>query len=97
MKDTHRLSPCIDWIEGYTEELMADAKFKALQLNIEGLLKLLGGTAEDRLRFWEIFKGITTPRELVLINAQLETLASTVKQVELGAKALKTTAQQIGK
>lgn len=76
---------------------MADAKVKALQLNIEGLLRLLGGTTDDRLRFWEIFKGITTPRELVLINGQLETLAAAVKQVELGAKSLKKTAQQIAK
>jgi hypothetical protein len=83
--------------EGYKEELMADAKAKALQLNIEGLLRLLGGTTDDRLRFWEIFKGITTPRELVLINGQLETLAAAVKQVELGAKSLKKTAQQIAK
>ena len=76
---------------------MADAKAKALQLNTEALLRLLGGTTDDRIRFWEIFKGITTPRELVLINAQLATLAATVKQVELGAKALKTTAQKIAK
>ena len=76
---------------------MADAKFRALQLNMEGLLKLLGGTSEERLRFWEIFKGITTPRELVLVNAQLATLAATVKQVEVGAKSLKATVQKISK
>jgi hypothetical protein len=76
---------------------MADPKTKALQLNVEGLFRLLGGSPEDRLRFWEIFKGITTPRELVLINAQLEHLAASVKAVELSTKALKATAQQIAK
>jgi hypothetical protein len=76
---------------------MADPKTKALQLNVEGLFRLLGGSPEDRLRFWEIFKGITTPRELVLINAQVEHLAASVKAVELSTKALKATAQQIAK
>ena len=72
-------------------------KTKALQLNLEGLIKLLGGTPEDRLRFWEIFKGITTPREDKLINAQINSMAAVIKQVELGTKALKDTAQQIAK
>lgn len=72
-------------------------KTKALQLNLEGLIKLLGGTPEDRLRFWEIFKGVTTPREDKLINGQIDAMAVVIKQVELGAKNLKDTAQQIAK
>ena len=72
-------------------------KTKALQLNLEGLIKLLGGTPEDRLRFWEIFKGVTTPREDKLINGQIDAMAVVIKQVELGAKNLKNTAQQIAK
>ena len=96
MKDTQRRPRCID-SEACTEELMADPKTKALQLNVEGLFKLLGGSSEDRLRFWEIFKGITTPRELILINAQIEHLAASIKQVEIGAKTLRATAQQIAK
>jgi hypothetical protein len=72
-------------------------KTKAVQLNVEGLLRLLGGSSDDRLRFWEIFKGITTPRETKLINAQLDSMATAVKALEVNAKALKETAQQIGK
>lgn len=72
-------------------------KTKALQLNIEGLFKLLGGDANDRMRFFEILKGITTPVEIRLINAQLDNLASQVKGVQAGAKALQATAQQIAK
>jgi len=75
----------------------AKAARRALQLNVEGLFKLLGGTPDQRLRFWEIFKGITTPRELALINSQLNTLQTLVNQVEAGTKALKQTASQIAK
>ena len=73
------------------------AKTRALQLNVEGLLKLLGGTPDDRLRFWEIFKGITTPRELELVNNQFNALQSLVDQVQVGAKALKDIGSKIAK
>ena len=76
---------------------MADPKTKALQLNIEGLLRLLGGTPAQRLRFWEIFKGITTPAEFRLMNMQLDNMAATVKQLGADAKALQATAAQIAK
>jgi len=75
---------------------MADPKVRALQLNIEGLLKLLGGTPAQRARFWEIFKGITTPRETVLINSQVATLAAAAKQLQTGVKALGNVAQRMG-
>ena len=67
---------------------------RALQLNVEGLFKLLGGTADDRLRFWEILKGITTPREAILVNAQIDSMAATVKQLQLDAKTLQNEAQK---
>lgn len=76
---------------------MPDLKTKALQLNIEGLLRLLGGSSSDRNRFFEIFKGITTPVEARLLNTQFASLAATLKQVEVDTKALKDAAQQIGK
>jgi len=76
---------------------MADPKTKAVQLNTEGLFKLLGGSAGDRARFWEIFKGITTPIEIKLINSQLDHLAASVKSVEAQTKALQQTAQTIAK
>jgi len=70
---------------------------RALQLNVEGLFKLLGGTASERLRFWEILKGITTPVENRLINQQMKTLQGLVNQVQAGAQDLKETATRIGK
>jgi hypothetical protein len=73
------------------------AKTRALQLNVEGLLKLLGGTPDDRLRFWEIFKGITTPRELELVSNQFDVLQSLVNQVQAGAKSLKDMGSKIAK
>ena len=63
-------------------------KTRALQLNIEGLLKLLGGTAEERERFWEILKGITTPAEYKLVSQELATLQTLVNQVQVSAKQL---------
>lgn len=71
------------------------AKVEALQLNTAGLLKLLGGSDADRMRFWEILKGITTPVELRLVDSQLDAMTSIVSQVQASAKALEKTAKQI--
>jgi hypothetical protein len=76
---------------------MADPKTKAVQLNTEGLFRLLGGSSAERQRFWEIFKGVTTPVELRLLNSQLDQLAASVKAIEAQTKALKATAQSIAK
>jgi hypothetical protein len=72
-------------------------KVRALQLNLEGLFKLLGGSTAEKARFWEILKGITTPVELRLINAQVDALAAQAKAVQAGAKSLQSTAQQIAR
>lgn len=72
-------------------------KVRALQLNLEGLFKLLGGSSDDKQRFLEIIKGITTPIEIKLINAQIDALAAHTAAVQAGAKALQNTAQQIAK
>lgn len=72
-------------------------RVRALQLNVEGLFRLLGGTPDERLRFWEIFKGITTPIETRLVSSQLDLLQDLVNQVQTGAKALKDTASTIAK
>ena len=69
------------------------AKVEALQLNTEGLLKLLGG--RDRLRFWEILKGITTPVEIRLVEQQLESMTALVSAVQTSTKGLEKTAKQI--
>ena len=72
-------------------------KARALQLNVEGLFKLLGGTPDERLRFWEILKGITTPAEHRLVNQQIKTLQVLVNQVQAGAQELQKTASAIGR
>jgi Cu/Ag efflux pump CusA len=72
-------------------------KVRALQLNLEGLLKLLGGSSDDKQRFLEIIKGITTPVEVKLINSQIDALSAHTKAIQAGAKSLQATAQQIAK
>lgn len=72
-------------------------KVRALQLNLEGLLKLLGGSSNDKEKFLETVLGITTPIEVKLINAQVEALSAHTKAVQAGAKALQSTAQQIAR
>jgi hypothetical protein len=72
-------------------------KVRALQLNIEGLFKLLGGSSDDRQRFLEILKGITTPIEIRLINAQVDALSVQAKALQTSTKALQATAQQIAR
>ena len=72
-------------------------KVRALQLNLEGLLKLLGGSSSDKEKFLEMVLGITTPIEVKLINAQIESLSAHTKAVQGAAKALQTTAQQIAR
>jgi len=79
---------------------MADSlnpKVRALQLNIEGLLRLLGGTAEERLRFWEIIKGITTPAQFRVASRQLDKMQGMVSDVRENAKTLKTTASKVAR
>jgi len=60
------------------EEKRLKIKITRLQKDTAGLLKLLGGTDEDRLRFWEIIKGITTPAVFRLVEMQVD-----VAQVQL--------------
>ena len=72
-------------------------KVKALQLNLEGLLRLLGGSSEDKQRFLEMIIGITTPIEVKLINAQIDALSAHTKALQAGAKSLQATAQQIAR
>jgi hypothetical protein len=72
-------------------------KVNAAQLSVEGLFKLLGGSASDRNRFWEILKGITTPFEAQLINQNLNAINVLAKQTAANLKGLQSTAGQINK
>jgi hypothetical protein len=60
------------------EEKRLKVKITRLQKDTAGLLKLLGGSDDDRLRFWEIIKGITTPAVFRLVEMQVD-----VAQVQL--------------
>jgi hypothetical protein len=64
-------------------------KVRAVQRDLESLLKLLGGSAEDRLRFWEIVKGITTPAQFKVASKQLDKFQAQVVQARDIAKDLK--------
>jgi hypothetical protein len=70
---------------------------RALQLNVEGLMKLLGGTRSDREVFWEKLKGITTPAEFELIRHQINTTNVLTKQIQAGAKTLQSAASKISR
>ncbi|HYV11305.1 MAG TPA: hypothetical protein VE980_10435 [Pyrinomonadaceae bacterium] len=72
-------------------------KVRALQLNLEGIFKLAGGSSDDKQRFLELILGITTPIEIRLVNAQVDAMAAHAKAIQDGAKSLQTAAQQIAK
>ncbi len=67
----------------------------ALRLDIEGLLKLLGGNEADRLRFWEIVKGITTPAVFKVVDAQLEGAEAQIKSVTKAVNMLHANAKEL--
>jgi hypothetical protein len=70
---------------------------RALALSVEGLLKLLGGTSEERLRFFEIWKGITTPAEFQLANQQIAVMDQMVTILKTSAENMSKTAGMVGK
>ena len=74
---------------------MPPLKVSAVQRDLESLIKLLGGTPDDRLRFWEIVKGITTPAQFRLASKQLEKIQTQVGGIKELAKDLKATAGKV--
>jgi hypothetical protein len=71
-------------------------RVSAVQRDLESLLKLLGGTPEERLRFWEIVKGITTPAVHRVIDAQLEAVEAQLKSSHAVLGALHVNAKELG-
>ncbi|MGV1003393.1 MAG: hypothetical protein ACOYEV_01230 [Candidatus Nanopelagicales bacterium] len=69
-----------------------DKRLHGLQLSIEGILKLAG---DDSGRFWEIWKGITTPRELLLLESQLAVVESMAKNLKTSLKTINAAAEGI--
>lgn len=74
---------------------MGDLRVTALQHDFESLLKLLGGTPEERLRFWEIVKGITTPAVFRIVEAELEAVDAQFKSTQAVLGALKANAKEL--
>ena len=74
---------------------MPSLKVSAVQRDLESLLKQLGGTPDERLRFWEIVKGITTPAQFRTATRQLERMQTQLGGVKDLAKDLKATAGKV--
>jgi len=74
---------------------MPPLKVSAVQRDIESLIKLLGGTADERLRFWEIVKGITTPVQLRAATKALERIQTQAGGIKELAKDLKAQAGKV--
>jgi hypothetical protein len=71
-----------------------DKNIHAVELSIEQLLKLLGGTPDQRERFWETAKGITTPREERLTNGALKAVHSELTAVHENLAAVNQAARE---
>lgn len=74
---------------------MPPLKVSAAQRDLESLIKLLGGTPDERLRFWEIVKGITTPAQFRAATRQIERIQTQVATIKDVAKDLKATAGKV--
>ena len=72
-------------------------KVDSLARNTESLFKLLGGSQDDRLRFWEILKGITTPAVQRLVEAQIDATAAQVHSLQVVVNALHVNAKELSK
>ena len=71
-------------------------KVIALQRDTESLLKLLGGSEDDRERFWEILKGITTPAVMRIVETEIEAMTDQVRNVTHMARSLEANAKGLG-
>ena len=60
-----------------------DSQITALQYNVGALCALLGGSSEERQRFFEIHKGITTPAVFErLVKGELDQINDQVIQTQ---------------
>lgn len=71
------------------------SRVMSLQYNAAGLLSLLGGDEDDRRRFLEIWKGITTPAEFVVVESMFDGLNRQIQGVQQNVQALQELAQGI--
>ena len=66
----------------------------ALSLNIEGLLKLFGGTPEERERFIEVVKGLTTPAQYRLATDLVRNINTQLTSAKAGLSGVYATARE---
>src|SRR5882672_3742016 len=66
---------------------------KAVQMDLEGLLKLLGGTADQREKFWEIIKGITSRQVVTVLETNLAHMASNLQATTISLKTIESNAK----
>jgi hypothetical protein len=72
-----------------------DPAVRKAELSVEALFKLLGGTPQQRLRFWEIIKGITTPAEHRLTNSAIRSIATQVDAVRANLQEVQKAAGEV--
>ncbi len=66
-----------------------EVKVKAVANELELILKLLGGTEEERWRAIEALTGITSRAVVQIVGTQLDAVAQSLKSVNLTLKTLK--------
>lgn len=75
---------------------VVEKQIQSVELSFEGLLKLLGGSSEQRQRFFEIFKKITTPAEHQIVESSLVAIGEQVHTMTKSLQALHNAAREIG-
>ena len=65
-----------------------DSQITALQYNLGALYSLLGGSSEERQRFFEIHKGITTPAVFERLAKELESINDQVIQTQTSVQSV---------
>lgn len=73
-----------------------EARVIKLQCNTAALLSLLGGDDDDKLRYWEILKGITSPAEFRLVVQGIDTMQAQLDQIEITARGIEKAASEMG-
>jgi hypothetical protein len=70
-------------------------EIRELELSIEGLFKLLGGTPDERERFWEILKGITTPAEFTFAKSTIVAATQDVRALHTALAGAQEAAAEV--
>ena len=69
---------------------------QSLHQTTESIFKLLGGSPDDRLRFWEILKGITTPAVSTVLQSQIRGMDAQFKAIHDQLSTLQERAKELG-